>query len=243
MQKPGTRHTTVPEHRVYKGGSLNIKYNKQKQELREDPVLDGLLKTKELVQKHNTTVIGVIAVAVVVAVLATGYNYYRNSRLRHAREDFGKAMVSYTEQKSTEAIDQFRTVAEKYSGTVTGTISAYMLGSILTQQGQYDEAISWYKAVAKGTNAGFVNAQASEGLATCYEMKKDTAAAIAQLEKAIADDRISYRRAELRWKAALLYRASDTAKAIALCDKILSDTLATAQHQNAEFLRATLGGK
>ncbi|MBN1760152.1 MAG: tetratricopeptide repeat protein, partial [Chitinispirillaceae bacterium] len=218
------------------------KYNKQKQELREDPVLDGLMKTKDLVQKHNSTVIGTLSVAVVIVGLVSGYNYFKNSRISQARNEFGKAMVLYNDQKLGDAIDQFRAVAEKYRSTVTGTISAYMLGSILNQQGRYDEAITWYEAVGKGTNAGFVNAQAWEGLATAYEMKNDTAAALKYLEKALTDDRIAYRHAELRWKAALLYRASDTAKAIALCDNILNDTLATAQHQNAEFLKAMLGG-
>lgn len=225
---------------VYKGGVLNIKYNKQKQELRDDPVLDGLIKTKDLIQKHNNAVIGTLSVIVVVGALAVGFNYFKNSRDKRAREDFGKAMVAYSDQKMTDAIDQFRTVAESYRGSVTGTMSAYMLGSILYQQGRYDEAITWYDAVNKGANIGFVNAQAYEGLAACYEVKKDTAAALKNIEKALADERISYRHGALRWKAALLSRANDTGRAIALCDAIISDTLATEQHQNAEFLKALL---
>jgi hypothetical protein len=220
---------------------LNINYNKQKKEIRDDPVLDGLLKTKEMVQKHNRSVMTIIAIVVVIAAVTTGYNYIRNGRIRQAREEFGKAMVAYNEQKLTDAIDQFRSVAENFRGTVNGTISAYMLGSILCAQGRYDEAITWYEAVGKGPNAGFVNAQTFEGLATCYEMKKDTAKALSYIEKALADERISYRHAALRWKAALLYRATDTAKAIALCDAIINDTLAATQHQNAAFLKGLLG--
>jgi hypothetical protein len=232
----GTRQVQT----VYKGGILNIKYNKQKQELRDDPVLDGLIKTKELVQKHNSAVIGALSVIVVIGALAIGFNYFKNSRISRAREDFGKAMVAYSDLKMTDAIDQFRAVAENYRGSVTGTMSAYMLGSILYQQGRYDEAITWYEAVNKGANVGFVNAQAYEGLAACYEVKKDTAAALENINKALADDRISYRHGALRWKAALLSRNKDVKKAITLCEAIISDTLATEQHQNAEFLKAFL---
>ena len=142
-----------------------------------------------------------------------------------------------------DAIDQFRLVAENFSGTVNGNISAYMLGGILCQQGRYDEAITWYESVDKGTKAGFVGAQAYEGLATCYELKKDTAKALSYLEKALKDERLTYRHGALRWKAALLYRATDTTKAIALCDAIISDTLASTQHQNAAYLKGLLNGK
>lgn len=228
---------------VYKGGVLNIKYNKQKQELREDPVLDGLIKTKELIRKHNNAVFGILTVIVVIGALTMGFNYFKKSRISRAREEFGQAMVTYGDQKMTEAIDQFRVVAENYRGSVTGTMSAYMLGSILYQQGRYDEAITWYEAVNKGANVGFINAQAYEGLAACYEVKKDTAAALENIDKALADDRISYRHGALRWKAALLSRTGDAGKAISLCEAIISDTLATEQHQNAEFLKALLSAE
>ena len=219
---------------------MNIKYNKQKQELRDDPVIDGLLKTKELIGKHNSAFIGTLVIILVIAALAIGYNYFKNSRIRKAREEFGKAMVTYGEQKFTDAIDQFRSVAENFRGSVTGTTSAYMLGSILFQQGRYDEAITWYEAVNKSGTAGFIGAQAYEGLAACYEVRKDTANAIKYLDKAIADDRIAHRHGALRFKKALLTRNSSPDQALVLCDAIISDTLANGQHQDAEFLKALL---
>ena len=222
---------------------MNIKYSKQKQELREDPVLDGLLSTKEFVQKNLNTLVGVVLALVLVSGIFLVFNYIQKSRIKSAREEFGKAMVFYSEQKLTEAVDQFRTVAENSRRSVAGTMSAYMLGSILYQQGRYDEAITWYEAVNKGANVGFINAQAYEGLAACYEVKADTTAAIKNLELALDDERASYRRNALRWKMALLSRSSDMVRAKKICEEIISDTTAQEYWHDAEFLKATLINK
>ncbi len=226
-----------------KGGTLNIKYNKQKQELRDDPVIDGLLKTKEFVQKNNKSLIGTLIAIIVIAVVVFGFNYYRTTRIKNAQEDFGKAMVTYGEENFVDAIDQFRMVSETYKGTVTGTMSAYMLGGILAQQGRYDEAITWYESAVKGKNAGFIAAQAYEGLAACYDAKQDTVSALRNLEKALLDDRMEHRRNAVRWKIALLSREADVNRSKKMCEEIIADSLGQDYRQNAEYLKATLIGK
>lgn len=228
---------------AYKGGQLNIKYSKKKKELQEDPVMDGLLKTKEFVQKNYNSVIGVFVVVVLVTGISIGYNMYSTNKIKTAREDFGKAMVAYRNEMFTDAIDKFRLVAENYRGTVSSITSAYMLGGILYQQGKYDEAIQWYETAGKSSKGGFISSQASEGLALCYEMKGDVSKAVAILEKALNNEKLSYRKNALRWKLALLLRASDNNRAKVLCNEILADTLGQEYRANAEFLKTTLSEK
>jgi hypothetical protein len=222
---------------------LNIKYNKKKKELQEDPVMDGLLKTKEFVRKNYNSVIGVLIAVILVVGISIGYNMYSSNKINTAREDFGKAMVAYRNKKFTDAIDKFRLVAENYRGTVSSVMSAYMIGGILFQQDKYNEAIQWYETAAKSSKGGFISAQASEGLALCYEMKGDVPTAAATLEKALNNEKLSYRKNALRWKLALLVRASDTNRAKVLCDEILADTLGQEYRANAEFLKAMLSAK
>ena len=219
---------------------MNIKYSKQKKEIREDPVLDNLIKSKEFLQKHSNSVVGTIIAAIVIFGIITGFNYFKKSQQARAREDFGKAMIAYNEQKYVDAIDQFRMTAENYKGTVTGALSAYMLGSVLNQQGRYEEAITWYESALKNRAIGFIGAQAYEGLAASYEMLKDTATALENLEKALTDDRIEFRRNAIRWKIALLNRKIDVARTKKLCEEIIADTLAQDYKLNAEYLMATL---
>ncbi|MBN1307441.1 MAG: tetratricopeptide repeat protein [Chitinispirillaceae bacterium] len=219
---------------------MQIKYSKQKQELREDPVLDGLLKTKEFIRKNGNRIVGSLSVIVLAVAIIMVFNYFQKSRAKNAGESFGKAMVAYSEDRWDDAVDQFRIVTENYRRSVPATMSAYMLGSILYQQGRYDEAITWYEAVQKGASAGFINAQAYEGLAACYEIKADTVAAVKNLEMVLSDDRVRHRHNAARWKIALLTRTSDFMRAKKLCDEIIADSTAQEYRQNAEFLKATL---
>ncbi len=217
---------------------MNIKFNKQKQELREDPVVDWLFATKEFIQKNLNGIIGTLVAVIVILGVFFAFNYYRKSHMKSAREEFGKAMVLYNDQKADEAVDQFRMVAENYRGTSVGTMSAYMLGSILYRLRRYDEAITWYEKVKKGKDVGFIKPQALEGLAACYEIKADTTSAIKCLEAALADERLSYRRNAIKWKIALLSRTNNAERAKKMCDEIIADTTAQEYHQDAEFLKA-----
>lgn len=220
---------------------MNIKYNKKQQELRDDPVLDSLLKTKEFVNKNSNTVTGIVIAIVVILGIGLSIIHFKNVRGKNAREEFGKAMAAYSEQNMESAVNQFKMVAENFRGSVSGTMGAYMLASILYSQGRFDEAITWYETVLKGANIGFMSAQVNEGLATCYEAKSDNATAIKYLEKALQDNGDSFRHNAIRWKLAILAKESDPAKSIKLCNDIIAaDTVAQNYRQEAKFLKAAL---
>jgi tetratricopeptide (TPR) repeat protein len=207
--------------------------------MRDDPVLDFLLQSKEFVKKHgNSLTIGLVA----VVVLVVGLSIYNNSG--KANEDkiqssFGKAMISYDNQEMDKAAENFRIVAEKYPNTAQGLQSAYMLGSIYFDQGKYDDAKKFFEKATKDRKE-FVGAQAIEGIAACYEAKGDNANAVKYLEKALSDKRISYRYGAIRWKIVLLIKSSDTEKAKKLCNEIISDTTASDYQQPAENLIAVM---
>lgn len=222
---------------------MNIKYNKQKSELKEDPVLESFLKAKEYIQKNSKPIsIGLVVLGVLIGIVVFNY-YYQKSKIKNAREEFGAGMVAYSEQKLDEAIDKLRTCAENYRGTEFGTMSAYMIGNILYEQKRFDEAISWYEISSKGKRVEFVNSQAIECLAACYEAKGDTALALKNLEIALKDNNLTHRRSAIKWKIALLTKGKDTLKTIRMCDEILSDTLAQAYHNDAKFLKAMFTAK
>lgn len=202
--------------------------------------MDGLLKTKEFVNKNSNSVIGTIISVLVIVGLVLGFNAFKTSRAKNAREDFGKAMVAYSEKNMSVAIDQFKGVAAKYRGSVSGTMSAFMLAGIYHSQNKLDDAITWYDAVIKGANIGFVNAQAHEGLASCYEAKSDNSNAIIHLEKALTNEHLQFRAGALRWKLALLKKESDPKAALKLCDEVLSDTLARDLTGEVRYLKALL---
>lgn len=218
---------------------MDIKYNKHKHELREDPILGFLLDTKEQFKKNQKLVSGgLIAVVVVVAGLSV-YNFSDNANEKKIQSAFGSAMISYENQQMVKASENLKIVAEKYPNSPQGLQSAYLLGGILLEQGKFDDAKKFYE-IASREKKEFLGAQALEGVAACYEAKGDVSSSVKYLEKALADDRIAYRHGAIRWKMALLKKSSDVTLTKKLCNEIIADTTATEYHQPAENLLAVI---
>jgi tetratricopeptide (TPR) repeat protein len=221
---------------------LNIKYSKQKQEMRDDPVLDALFKAKTFLLHNVNTLIGIAVVMAFAVGFFFFYDRMHQSTLTKSEEAFGKAMIEYTNRNIEKAVEQFRIVADNHRSTPQGIMSAHMLGSIFLSMGRYDDAIKWFEvaSVAK-KELGFVGGSALEGLAGCYEAKGDIAKTLEYLEKALADDRVAYRHCAIRWKMALLYQKSrNLTRAIALCREILADSTATDLQPKATNLIAAM---
>ncbi|MCU0608252.1 MAG: tetratricopeptide repeat protein [Chitinispirillaceae bacterium] len=220
---------------------MNIKFSKQKQELREDPVLEFFFSVKAWVSKYRQvmTVLGVV-----VLLCLGGFMLHvqtQRSGLEKAVEAFGNAMVEFN-NNNEKAVGDFKIVAEQYRKTPQGAMSAHMLGSIYFNQGSYDEAIQWFQKVSTSEKElGFIVGEALEGIAGCYEAKNDLPRALEYLEKALKDDAITYRHPAIRWKMALFnQKINNVARTLMLCRDILSDTTAAEFRQKAENLQAAL---
>jgi tetratricopeptide (TPR) repeat protein len=218
---------------------LDIKYNKHKHELREDPILDFLLNAKDQFLKNQKLVSGgLIAVVVVVAGLSA-YNFTGNANEKKIQSTFGSAMISYENNQMDRASENLRIVAEKYPNSPQGMQSGYLLGGIFFEQGKYDDAKKYFEIASK-EDKEFLGAQALEGIAACYEAKGDVPSSLKYLEKALADDRIAYRHGAIRWKMALLKKSSDVTMTKKLCNEIIADSTASEYHQPAENLLAVI---
>lgn len=203
--------------------------------------MEGIVKTKEYVSKNSTTLIIAVVAVVVVAVGAVLYFNAKESSIRKAQEIFGTAMIDYNAGDMDKALTAFSEVANNYRQTPHGVMSAFMMGSIYMHQDNYDQAINWFEtAVSDKKDAGFVGAQALEGLAAAYEAKGDVSSAMKYLQKALDDERLKFRHSAIRWKMALLNRENNAELSRTLCEKLISDTLAAEYHQRAENLLAVL---
>lgn len=220
---------------------MNIQYNKHKQELKGDPLVDWLAKAKESVIANAQSL---IIAGVVVAVVVGGYFFYQGmkaSSIRKAQNSFGTAMMAYSSGDTQKASDALNQVLSNHGNTPQASYSAFLLGNLLLKQSKYDEAIAQYEIARSKGRGTFVAASALEGLAACYEGKGDQAKAVSLLEQAINDDRIRYRHPALRWKLALLSKdLQNFDKAQKLCQDIVSDTMATDYRSKAENLLVEL---
>jgi tetratricopeptide (TPR) repeat protein len=232
---------------------VEIKYSKKKQEMRSDPVLDFIMKAKDVVVAQSN-VIMITALAVVLVLGGSMvYRSIKSSGFQKSQDTFGKAFLAYeasttgapnSEEQLSKAIEGFKLVVDNFKSSPQATYSAYLLGHIFLRQLRYDEAITWFNAALTGSSTtGFVGASPLEGLANCYEAKGNREEALGYLRKALLDDRLKYRSAALQWKTALLCR--DLKKlddARSSCQKILADTVAAAApyRQKAENLLVEL---
>jgi len=205
-----------------------------------DPLVSGVVKAREFFSKNGTVIMVCCAAIVVLLGGALIYNNMRESNIKKAQEIFGVGILDYNADRFDQALASFGTVANDYRSTPIGAMSAFMMGSVYLQQGNVDQAVTWFEAaVSTGGTGGFVKGQALEGLAAAYEEKGDIAAAVRSLERALGDKKTAHRHAAIRWKLALLNRDNPGA-ASAQCKALIADTLAGSYHQKAENLLAAL---
>ena len=209
---------------------MEIKYSKKKQEMRQDPIMDFLTDAKEFIDKNSNAIVVCAIASCVVLAGGWAYRYFKTTGEEKAQEAFGKAMVAYQSGDEARAVEAFRSVIDNNKNSPQANYSAFVLGNLYLQQGKFDEAITWFKeAESKSDRAGFVGADALEGLAACYEAKGNREEALGCLQKALEDQRIRYRSPQLAWKAALLSKdLGRLADAKRYCEQIVADTMSQA---------------
>lgn len=99
-------------------------------------------------RKQVTIAVSVIAVALVLFV---GYSLMRSQQERKAAPLLSAAYELYSPSNGTagdyqKALEQFREIQKKYSGTKNGAIAGYYAGNCLVNLGQPEEALREYDA-------------------------------------------------------------------------------------------------
>lgn len=221
---------------------MNIKFSKKKEELRKDPVMEYMQKTKDYVTKNSRELLITLVVIIIAGGGVQAYLSVRNSTVSKAQNEFGKAMILYQENQEDKALDAFRDVYEKYGNTQLGAYSAYMLGQLFLRKGNYNETLLWLeKVVSYNKNIGFVRGESLEAMGVCYDAMNDREKALESFTKALDDKSINYRHPAIRWKIILLYKnMGDKEKMNQYCKELISDTLAVEYRKKAENLLAVM---
>ncbi len=216
---------------------MNIKHNKHKKELREDPVMDWILNAKDNIVKFRMVIVGFAIGLLVLFGAAVSFKQLNAKKQKNALSSFGEAMIAYQDKNYDKAIEKFSATVKGYGSTPQAVFGAYMLGSIYSEQNKYQEAIDWFKkAVTPQKTAEFVSGQALEGISACYENLGQADEAIKYLQEALNDKRIRHRHVAIKWKIALLNSEKDAEKTKQLCKEIMADTTAGDYYQKAENL-------
>ena len=124
---------------------MNIKYSKKKEELRRDPVLETIEKARRfIISQSNKLTTGLVVIVLLLAGFQIS-SYLQRKKLAEVQDDFGRAMLLYSAQDETNAIDAFTRVVEDYGNTPHAAYSAYMVGHMYLYQAKYDNAIDYFQ--------------------------------------------------------------------------------------------------
>jgi len=221
---------------------LEIKLSKKKEDLRRDPLVEGLTSAKQYFQEHGNRIVTVVAVIAICVAGYFVYSYMGKTGSLKAQEDFGKAMILYNAGDFTKSIEAFNQVIENHGRYPHAAYSAYMIGQIYLVTENFDDAIKYFeKSLSSKKSLEFIPGQSLEALGICYEAKGDSEKAMEYYEKALKDGGILHRYPALRWKMAVLNKKlGNTEKVLYYCKELASDTLAAEYKKKAENLAAVL---
>ena len=135
----------------------------------------------------------VIAASIVAAVLVIvgGFSLVRSADERKASPLLAAAYESYTRSSgmsaadTTKALELFRSVQKKYSGTMSGANAQYYIGNCLVELGRPDEALKEYQFfVTKYSGDKYLLALVYQRLAYLYSALGKQADAVKAFEQA-----------------------------------------------------------
>lgn len=125
-------------------------------------------------KNRNMLLIG----GVVIAAIG-GYFFYQNSQKGKLDVEAQQVMVmpvlNYEQDSTAKAIAGFDEVAEDFSGTKTGNLARYYLGTSYLKSGNLEEGIEALEKYKKGKS--MISAAAHGALGYAYEQKSDFEAA------------------------------------------------------------------
>ncbi len=179
-----------------------------------------ITRSEEFIQKNQKTLL-IVVVAILVVILAIfGLRkwYFQPREVRAAEEMF--AAEQWFNQgdfeKALNGDDTFRgflSVADSYKCTKAGNLARYYIGASYLQQGNFDEAIRWFKKY-KGKDS-FTRPLAEMMMADAYIEKGDVSTAAKHYVEAANMDNNFITAPTALFKAGMAYlMLEDNAKAL-----------------------------
>ena len=210
-----------------------------KKELKKDPYIEFLAKSKNNVDKNRTLymrwALGVVAVIVAVAFVSNNLQKSKDS----AAESLGKALVALASGDVDNATLQFEFVADEYDNNESGNLAKYYLARSHFNDKDYLAASSYLNEIA---DASFKLTQFPlsiyKMLALIALEDGDQAAAVDHYEQALAKAEVTQQEQNIILDLAdVLLTMGDFGRSLELVQKVLDEAMPrTPVHNRAEEL-------
>jgi tetratricopeptide (TPR) repeat protein len=173
---------------------------------RERDIVNVANSFTEFFTRYKKQFIAAGAALAAVLIIVAGYRLIQNRRDRQAAPLVSAAYVYYDGSDTVKpdyakALELFRDIQQRYSGTMNGAISQYYVGNCLVNLGRDDEAIKEYETfVKKYSGDKFLLGLVYQRLGYVYQSlgkQADAIKAFEQSEKADGPGAATYELARL----------------------------------------------
>jgi tetratricopeptide (TPR) repeat protein len=157
-----------------------------KHQLKEDPLVTGAFRAQVYLQENREKIgwgVGILAVLVLAAI------WFVNGRAEKgaaAEALLTRANLEFQSGQIPLALQDYRQLVEKYSGTRAGKEGLYYLANAYFQTADYGQAELYFEKFVKSSGANpIIAASGAAGLAACLEKKQKTKEALEQYLRAV----------------------------------------------------------
>ena len=163
-----------------------------KQEILEPDRLQIFLdQARNFILVHKREIAIATAAVAAVAILGSGWIYYRQSREAEAMNLYNRAVLNITRpammgQDVAVIVKPLLEVATKYSGTEAASLSRYRIANAYLNAGRIDDALPAFQEFLKDRGGDSeIIVLTYNSLGYCYEAKRDFKNALTNYENAL----------------------------------------------------------
>lgn len=148
-----------------------------KEALKKDELISVIAKTVKLTRSfftENVKLVKFSAILIgVICLLSVVYLVIKNNEDKKALVVLSNAMEEYKVGKYQDALNYLKDINTKYKISRYRGTSLYYSGNCSFNLGKYDEAIEYYEKACSSNILPLMKILSKEGVAYCYEQKKD----------------------------------------------------------------------
>ncbi|MDP6533513.1 MAG: tetratricopeptide repeat protein [Candidatus Marinimicrobia bacterium] len=204
---------------------LKPKKKMYQKELKRDPLLEGVSSIQQNIETHSTLyrngLIGIVAIALIGTMITRNMK----AKAEEAHSILNRAMVLFEQGDVDNALLEFEAIRDDYGRTPSGKISAFYLGRLYFDRGEYDLAETYMTAYVKNPEIAMLASSAYATIGKLAEIDEDYRTAIKNYSNAVQSCVIKTDLHKYNLELASMYILDESeSDAHKILDEIINDT-------------------
>lgn len=164
---------------------LKPKKKMYQKELKKDPLLEGVSTIQQNIETHSTLYRNALIGIVAIALIGTMVSRNMKANAEEAHSILNLAMVLFEQGDVDNALLEFESINDDYGSTASGRISAFYLGRLYYDRGEYGLAETYMKEYVKNPEIEMLKSSAYATLGKLAEINLDYQTALKHYADAV----------------------------------------------------------